>query len=188
MQTNKLKSTILIFLTLLTFNSFAQEKHGSTFNLGVGIGGNYGYYKYVGRTFPVIHLDYEFDVAKSFTLAPLVNFYSYNRAYYWGNKNYPDRYYNYRESAVQLGVKGTYYFDDLLQAGSKWDFYLAGSIGFTFVKGTWDADYYGERNVYTRTSPLYLDLHIGTEYHFNNRVGMFLDLSSGVNTIGIAIH
>ena len=188
MKSKTLHSFLLALLILFGFNSMAQEKHGSTLNLGVGIGGNYGYYKLAGKSFPVLRLDYEFDVAKNFTLAPFVNFYSYTNSYYWGNKNNPDRYYNYRESAVQLGGKGTYYFDDLLDAGSKWDFYLAGSLGFTIVKSTWDEGYFGDRNVYSRSSPLYLDLHIGSEYHFNNRIGMYLDLSTGVNTIGIAIH
>jgi hypothetical protein len=35
---------------------------------------------------------------------------------------------------------------------------------------------------------LFLDLHLGAEYHLNNRVGLFLDLSTGVSTIGLAIH
>ncbi len=184
----KLQTTFFLLLTSLSFYSFGQEKFGSTLNLGVGIGGNYGYYHYVGRTFPVVHIDYEFPIAKNFTIAPFVNFYSYTNRYYWGNKNYPERYYNYHESAVQLGGKATYYFDNLVHAGSKWDFYLAGSLGFTIIKASWDAEYYGDRNIYSRSSPLYLDAHLGTEYHFNKRVGLFLDLSTGVNTIGIAIH
>ena len=187
MSTKKLQVTLFILFTILSFNSFGQKGYGKTLNLGVGVGGNYGYYRYAG-SFPVLHIDYEFPVAKNFTLAPFVNFYSYSNEYYWGNKNYPDRYYRYHETGIQLGGKATYYFDDLLQAGPKWDFYLAGSLGFTMVNSRWDDGYYGDRNIYARSSPLYLDLHIGTEYHFNKRVGMFLDISTGVNTIGIAIH
>ena len=185
MSKSKLHTTLFILLTTLSFNSFSQEKFGSTLNLGVGVGGNYGYYRYAGRSFPVLHIDYEFPVAKNFTLAPFVNFYSYTNDYYWEKEK---RYYAYKESAVQLGGKATYYFDELLQAGPKWDFYLAGSLGFTIINSRWEDGYYGDRNVYSRTSPLYLDLHIGTEYHFNKRVGMFLDISTGVNTLGIAIH
>jgi Zn-dependent M28 family amino/carboxypeptidase len=85
-------------------------------------------------------------------------------------------------------VKGTYYFDQLLHAGPRWDFYGAGSLGFALVNTTWNADYYGSRNYYIAANPLFLDLHIGTEYHVSNRVGLFLDLSTGVSTIGIALH
>lgn len=169
-------------------NSSGGEKYGNTLNLGLGIGGYAGYYGYVGRTLPVFNINYELSVAKNFTLAPFVSFYSYSNNYYWGNKNYPYRYYSYRETVIPIGLKGTYYFDDLLKANSKWDFYLAGSLGFAIVSTTWDNEYYGDKNYYRRGNPLFLDIHVGAEYHFNNRIGAFLDLSSGVSTIGISIR
>lgn len=184
----KILITVLL-LSIIQLTANAQEKYGKTLNLGVGIGGYAGYYGYIGRTLPVLHVDYEIDVAKNFSLAPFVNFYSFTRDYYWGNKNYPYRYYSYTETVIPIGLKGTYYFDDLLQANSKWDFYLAGSIGFSIVSRSWSSDYYGDANYYRGpSSPLFLDFHIGTEYHFNNRIGAFLDLSTGVSTIGLAIH
>jgi len=172
-------------LCTIHFSAYSQESFGNTFNLGVGI----GYYRYA----PAVHANYEFNVAKNFTLAPFITYLSYRDDYYWeGNKNYPPRWYRYRETIIPIGVKGSYYFDDLLNAGSNWDFYLAGSLGFTIIKTTWVDEYYGEprryRNYYGGTSPLWLDLHIGTEYHINDNVGLFLDLSSGISTIGIGIH
>jgi hypothetical protein len=179
---------ILILLSVAATNLPAQkgvytEKFGHTLNIGLGI----GYYGYAGRTMPVLHLDYEFSVAKDFTLAPFISFYSYRRDYYYGNPHDGHRYY-YHETVVPIGVKGTYYFDDLLDANPKWDFYLAGSLGFAIANSRWDDGYYGDRNVYHGANPLFLDLHIGTEYHFNDRIGAFLDLSTGVSTIGLAIH
>lgn len=185
------KKTIILFTTifLLTFQTSAQDRdpnsrHGNTLNLGFGI----GYYGYIGNTLPVFHINYELDVARNFTLAPFISFYSYNRNYYWGDDEHTYRIYHYRQTVIPIGIKGTYYFDDLLGAGPKWDFYLAGSLGFAIVRTTWDDDYYGDRNYYRTPSPLFLDLHIGAEYHLNNRLGLFLDLSSGVSTLGIAIH
>jgi len=179
-------------MLMLTASMFltanAQEQYGKTLNLGLGI----GYYRYANHSMPVLHANYEFDVAKDFTLAPFITFYSYRNDYYWGNNNTPYRYYRYRETVIPIGVKGTYYFDDILNASSKWDFYLAGSLGFTIVKTRWEDGYYGDRkvyrNAYSGTSPLYLDAHIGAEYHLNDNIGLFLDLSSGVSTIGIGIH
>ncbi|MEJ8757211.1 hypothetical protein WG947_09410 [Pontibacter sp. H259] len=173
----------ILFISFFQLNATAQEKHGSTLNLGVGIGGYGGYYKYANRTLPVINVNYEFDVAKRFTLAPFISFSTFSNDYHDDNNNY-----TYRETVIPIGVKGTYYFDDLLQANSNWDFYLAGSLGFAVINSRWDDGYDGDKNHYRRGNPLFLDLHVGTEYHFNNRVGAFLDLSTGVSTIGIAIH
>src|SRR6185369_14599645 len=100
----------LFFLTALSFKTSAQEsssgeKFGKTLNLGLGI----GYYGYLGGSTPVFHLNYEFDVAKDFTIAPFVTFYTYKRSYYWGgNKNFLPRYYEYRETVIPIGAKGTY--------------------------------------------------------------------------------
>lgn len=173
----------ILFISFSQLDATAQEKHGSTLNLGVGIGGYGGYYKYANRTLPVISVNYEFDVAKRFTLAPFISFSTFSNDYRDNNN-----YYTYRESVIPIGVKGTYYFDDIFSANSKWDFYLAGSLGFAIVNSRWDDRYDGDKDYYRRGNPLFLDLHIGTEYHFNNRVGAFLDLSTGVSTIGIAIH
>ncbi|OFX34481.1 MAG: hypothetical protein A2X08_10250 [Bacteroidetes bacterium GWA2_32_17] len=191
-----MKKTFIISLflvSILNSNIYAQEingteKFGKTLNLGLGIGGYSGYYGYAGHTMPVLHADYEFDVANSFTSAPFVSFYTYSNSYYWGNKDNPYRYYFYRQTVIPVGVKGTYYFDKLLKAGSKWDFYLAGSLGFSIVNSSWENGYYGDRNYYHNPSSLFLDAHIGAEYHMSKRLGLFLDLSSGVSTIGLAMH
>jgi hypothetical protein len=31
-------------------------------------------------------------------------------------------------------------------------------------------------------------LHVGAEYHLSRKVGLFLDLSTGVSTLGLAFH
>ncbi len=183
----------LIFLVLFGFTVSAQkttysENYGKALNIGLGIGGYSGYYGYVGHTLPVFNINYELSVANSFTLAPFVSFYSYKNGYYWGDNNHVYKYYYYHETVIPIGLKGTYYFDKLLKANSNWDFYLAGSLGLSIVNSSWDSDYYGNQNYYHNASSLFLDLHIGTEYHFNSRIGAFLDLSTGVSTIGLAIH
>ncbi|PJB13882.1 MAG: hypothetical protein CO118_11495 [Flavobacteriales bacterium CG_4_9_14_3_um_filter_32_8] len=179
-------SIILLIMFGATISAQETEKFGNTLNLGLGI----GYYGYAGHPMPVLHANYELNVVKNFTLAPFISFYTYSKDYYWEDKhnNYPYKYYKYRETVIPVGVKGTYYFDQLFQANAKWDFYAAGSLGFAIVNSSWDNDYYGDRDVYHGPSPLYVDLHVGAEYHPNSRIGFFLDLSSGVSTIGIAIH
>jgi len=166
----------LIVLVSIINTGFAQrkfgaEKYGNTLNMGLGI----GYYGYFDHNVPVVHLNYEFDVSKDFTLAPFITFYSYHRK-------------DYRQTVVPIGVKGTYYFDEILKADKKWDFYLAGSLGAALVSTRWNEG--RNRTFNNREGPnrLYLDLHIGTEYHFNNKIGAFLDLSTGVSTIGLSFH
>ncbi len=181
---------ILQLLLLLTIINplFSQEKtvekFGKTLNLGVGI----GYYGYIGRSAPVLHFDFEFDIIKNFTLAPFVTLFTYQNNRYWGDYNNPNRNYYYRQTIVPVGIKGTYYFDQLLHAGSKWDFYLAGSLGYTFRRTTWESGYYGDRIVESSNSSLYLDGHIGTELHLSKTVGLYLDLSTGISTFGLGLH
>lgn len=174
--------TLTIAFVLLTVGTNLSAQHrsysdeyGHTLNIGLGIGGYSGYYGYYGNALPVFDINYEFGVARNFTLAPFISFYSYSDA-------------NYRALVTPVGVKGTLYLDQLLHAGSNWDFYTAGSLGASIVTTTWDANYNGDRTYYRSVNPLYLDLHLGTEYHLSRNIGLFLDLSTGVSTVGIAIH
>lgn len=180
--------TLISLVTVIPFHLKAQEGHGKSLNLGIGIGGYNGYYKYVGHALPVLHIDYELQAAPNVTLAPFINLYSFSQEYYWGNNAYPADYYTYREVVVPIGVKGTYYFDELLEASTEWDFYLAGSLGFSVINGRWENGYHGDKNYFRRGAPVFLDIHVGAEYHLSDRMGLFLDLSSGVSTIGLTLH
>ena len=175
-------SLLVVFFSTSLFGQ--SDTYGKTLNLGIGL----GYYGYIGHSTPVLHANYEFDVARNFTLAPFITFYSYQNSNYWGNSNNPSKNYFYRSTVVPIGAKGSYYFDRVLRAGTKWDFYLAGSLGIVIRSTVWDSGYQGDRTINQGRSGAYLDVHIGTEYHFNSRFGAFLDLSSGVSTAGFAIH
>jgi hypothetical protein len=165
-----------------------REKYGNTLNIGVGL----GYYGY-GYASPALNVNYEFDLFRNFTLAPFIGAYTFQNDYYWGNPNLPPsdpsyHYYYYREVVIPVGAKGSYYFDQLFHANPKWDFYAALSLGFSFRSVVWQSDYYGDRSVYQNSGPLYLNLHIGSEYHLNEKTGLFLDLSTGISTFGVAVH
>lgn len=182
---------LLLLLSIVSIHSYAQEKYGTTINLAVGIGGYSGYYSHIGGYAPVVHLDVEFDVARNFTLAPFINFYSYSYRYHLNN---PSRDYVYRVRIIPVGVKGVYYLDELLNAGAKWDFYVGGSLGVVFATSSWDDPYYFNNGYpyntyyYNRGAQVYTDLHLGAEYHLSSKLGLYLDLSNGLSTVGIAIH
>ena len=160
------------------------EKYGNTLNLGVGI----GYYGYINQNIPVLHADFEFDIVRNLTIAPSVSVYSYQNYYYWGNPKYTYRDYRYRQTVIPVGAKVTYYFDELLKAGNRWDFYAAGSAGIVIRSTVWESDYYGDKRINHSKSNLYVDIHAGAEFHMNKKLGLFLDLSTGVSTFGLAIH
>ncbi|MCW3121640.1 MAG: hypothetical protein JWQ38_1132 [Flavipsychrobacter sp.] len=157
------------------------EQFGNTLNLGLGL----GYYGYFGQTAPLFSVNYEINVARNFTLAPSVGIASFRSDRFY---DYAGHHYYYHRTIVPIALKGTYYFDELLGAGPNWDFYLGASLGFVYSRTVWDDGYYGTYTAAGGTSRLYLDGHIGTEYHFNRKLGLFLDLSSGISTIGLAIH
>ena len=173
--------TVALILLMVGTNLSAQNRnysydsYGHTLNIGLGVGGYSSYYGYNGQTMAAFDINYEFQVARNFTLAPFITLYSYSDP-------------NYTTWVTPIGVKGSYYLDQLLHAGPHWNFYVGASLGVALVSTTWNNNYYGDRSYYTAANPLYVDFHLGTEYRFNKNIGAFLDLSTGISTIGIAIH
>lgn len=176
--------SISVLLLMSQTKVHAQEKFGNTINAGMGI----GYYGYTPNAIPAFNINYEFDVAPELTVAPFISAFTYNNYIYWGDEYTPYRDYSYHRTVVPVGGKATYYFDGLLNAGKKWDFYAAGSIGFSIVSTTYEEGYNGSKKIYNGISPLYIDAHLGSEYHATHRTGIYLDLSTGLSTLGIAIH
>lgn len=174
---------LLFFLAILNLNSSAQriylpetESHGNTLNLGAGYGGYSGYSSHAGLVLPVYTINYEFAVLNDVTLAPFATLFSY--------RNEKE---HYSETIIPMGVKGTLYLDQLLKGRSRWDLYFSGSIGYSLINSSWDEGFSGE-TAYSDVTPLFLDLNIGTEYHINNRIGIFLELSTGVCTAGLSFR
>ena len=150
-----------------------QEKYGNTLNIGIGSGiGNYGYAFYAT---PALHLNYEIDIARTLTIAPFVTLYQYGNG-------------RYHETVTPIGLKASCYFDRVLKAHSKWDFYLAGSLGLAIRNISWENGFGPEANTLYGPGALYLVLSIGTEYHVSKKLGAFIDLSDGISTIGLSIH
>lgn len=175
-----MKKIVLITLLILPFFGKAQESYGNTANLGLGIG--YGYGDRFRSTLPIFHFNYEFDVAPNFTLAPFVTLIHYRTYSNWnGNK------YRYRSTIIPLGLRACYYFDEILNLDSRFDIYLGGAIAFNLHNERWDDGYFGPAYNGGFTN-LYLDGTLGAEFHINEKIGLILDLSTGISTFGIALH
>lgn len=183
------KLYLFAFLLQAPFGAAAQQRfadaaYAQTLNIGAGV----GYYRYVGYNVPVVHADYELPVDEFLTLAPFAAFYRYETNYFWGDETHTPRYYHYSEKVLPLGIKVTGYFDDILHAGKRWDFYAAGSIGLIIRKTTWVADYEGPRKINPGTGGMFLDFHVGTEFHCTRMLGIQLDCAAGETTLGLAFH
>lgn len=184
-----MKIIILLVLLIATHSVFSQddapsEKYGKSLNLSGGI----GYYRYVGYNRSVLHADYEFQIGNALTVAPSISLYNYEGHTLWGDPNHQIREYYYSEIVVPVGLKVSFYFDKIFKAGPKWDFYAASSLGTNFRKTNWETDYNGKYSIEPDTGPVYIDLHIGSEYHITNKIGIQLDLSTAISTFGMAIH
>ncbi len=187
MKLSHLKLCFLFYL--LSGSCFSQEKedaeqYGNTINIGFG----YGYYPYVGYPVTALVANSEINLERNTTVAPFVAYYSYEQKYYWGNESNEFRYYQYSEKVIPLALKVSYYFDELIHVPVRWDLYAAASFGFIFRKTTWESTYHGPKQINPGMGPLFIDAHLGAEYHFTKKLGVQLDLSTGMATCGLALH
>lgn len=158
-----LLTTLSLSLAILlspTQTATAQELHGSALNLGVGIG---------ARQAAVYHINFEFDVVPSVTIAPSASFYGYTKF-------------------VPIGLKASYYFDQVLNLLPEWDLYVAGTAAMGIVSDDWNNQTYRDMYRFRGANNLFFDVHIGTEYQVTPRAGMFIDLASNAATIGIVLR
>ena len=166
--------------TIVSDGSANHEYFGNTLNIGVGPG-------YFGATLmrsPYFTFNYEVDVLRNFTLAPFVGFSTYrSNPQVWG-----PRYYDYRGTIMPLGVKASYYFDEVIELPERWDLYAAGSLGYTIISKRWEDGYGGSVGTLPGIRPLFLDIHIGAEYQVTDATGIFLDLSTGTSVVGVGLH
>ncbi len=152
---------LAICLSLIqTTSAQERELHGSALNLGVGIG---------ARQAAVYHINYEFDVVPSFTIAPSASFYGYTKF-------------------VPIGVKGSFYFDDVLNLDREWDLYVGATAAMGIVSDEWNNQAYRDMYRFRGANNLFFDVHLGAEYQVTPRAGMFIDLASNAATIGIVLR
>jgi|TARA_R110000737_G_scaffold21837_2_gene40378 hypothetical protein len=173
------KLILLLSLVFLTTELVAQEKYGKTLNFGGGL----SYSRYAPLPIPALNLNYEFDIAPNTTLGPYLSILHHNDYGY----NYLGKKYKYSNTIVPVGVKSYYYFDGLFNWDKRFDVYAGLAVGFNIAFGRWENGYNGP--VYNPTyNPFYAQLHAGGEYHFKDNLGVYVDLSTGLSTVGLAFH
>lgn len=114
-------------------------------------------------------INYEFDIAKNITLAPVVEMYAVR-------DNIVSNSDNESGAALVFAAKGCYYFDQLFHAGPKWDFYAGVSAGIAYERITDNEDKTTETSL-KRVNP---KAHIGAQLNIKPNMGLFLDVSRRV--------
>ena len=101
--------------------------------------------------FGILGLSYEIPVASAITIAPAA-FTDFDLDY------------------LTLGVKGNFYFDDLIGLSEPWDFYAGANVGFGLWMGNDNSN---------NSSELDLGLQVGGRWFWNDKWGVYLELGGG---------
>ena len=169
------KILILLFLVASFFTVKAQS---DMLNVGVGIGnGSFGIYSgsrglrgYNSRiTLPTIGLSYEHWIRDAITLGGYVSF---NRTVY---RNRDFNYYKNSYNNMWFGVRGAYYFDDLIGMSTDFDLYAGAALGFVYSTNRQISQF---DDPVLRSNGLYgvAGLFIGGRYHIAESVSLYSEL------------
>jgi hypothetical protein len=140
--------------------------------LSVGVGAS-------GWGIPVF-VRYEHPVADNITVGGALSFQT--KSENWSS-------YKYRHTITGLNARGSYHFNELLDAPSEWDFYAGASLGYYI----WNTKYDGPGSSFSYSGSgsggFNIGAHVGATYFFNERLGATLELGGGSvlagGTIGV---
>ncbi|WP_338874081.1 hypothetical protein WBJ53_00440 [Spirosoma sp. SC4-14] len=164
----KIHFSILFVIALLaSTQSFAQmaiDKGTKFINLGIGVGG-YGYYTGGGGI--GLNAAADFGVTKNITVGAVAGYRSYGSVA------------SYSYHSFDIGARGSYHFNELLNLGTdKADLYAGlGLSYFSFSYGGY-LDNYGT---------VYVPIHIGGRYFFSENIGGFAELGSSLATLKLGV-
>ncbi|WP_420149604.1 hypothetical protein [Spirosoma sp.] len=164
----KIHFSILLVLGLLagtqSFAQLAVDKGSKFINLGIGVGG-YGYYT-VGSGIG-LNASADFGVYKNITVGAVAGYKSYGSVG------------TYKYNSFDIGARGSYHFNELLNLGTdKADLYAGLGISyFSFSYGGF-LDNYGT---------VYVPIHLGGRYFFSENVGAFAELGSSLATLKLGV-
>lgn len=77
---------------------------------------------------------------------------------------------DWKNNIVILDGRGSYHFNELLNATDEWDFYAGASLGYTF----WNTKYKGTGNsIYSNSGngSFHIGSHVGARYFFSDKLG-----------------
>jgi outer membrane immunogenic protein len=149
---------------LVSTNSFAQYNPYSDGSglLSVGVG-------FSSWGVPVF-VRYEHPVADNITVGGSVSYQSKSETY---------ASYKWKHSITGLNARGSYHFNELLDAPNDWDFYAGASLGY-FI---WNTKYSGSGTIFDYTGSgsggFSISGHAGARYFVKDNLGITLELGGG---------
>lgn len=161
----------IVFGICLLAGFFVSQKASAQFKegdklLNIGIGLN----SYYSAGTP-ISASFEVGVSKVVSVGGLIDYVGTSYAYPGGSTSF---------SALYIGARGSYHFNDLLNLRSKdWDIYGGASLGYRSF--SWSDTNIGNGLSLggSYSSGVFLGIHAGAKYYFNQKVGAFLELGGG---------
>jgi len=170
---NKIFFGAFILLLMITTSSYAQfnpyTNEVKMFSVGVGASG-WGIPLFVR---------YEQAIADNITVGGTFSFQSKSEKY--GT-------YKWNHTIVGVNGRGSYHFNELLNASDEWDFYAGGSVGYYF----WNTKYDGSGTfIYdgSGSGGFSIGAHIGARYFVNENLGITAEAGGGSvlagGTIGV---
>ncbi|XWW47563.1 hypothetical protein JYG30_09020 [Fibrella sp. USSR17] len=158
----KIFAIIALFsLSLVATQSFAQmdiDKGTKFVNLGIGLGGSYYYSAGIG-----FNAAADFGVAKNITVGGAA-----------GYRTFGDGFGGY-----DLGVRGSYHFNDLLNTPENVDLYAG--LGITYF------GYTGGFSSFYNSSFIAAPIHLGGRYMFAEKTGVFAELGSSISVLKVGV-
>jgi hypothetical protein len=150
-------------LAMIPSGAYAQYKQGDNL-LNIGFGLN----SYYSGGLPFC-LSFEHGITREISAGGMLDYFSYRYAYA-GN--------NYGFSALYIGARGSYHFNEVFDINDKsWDIYGGLSLGYrSFAWHDNNGTFNGLSGVYG--SGLFLGVHAGAKYYFNPKVGAFFELGA----------
>lgn len=170
---NKIFVSVFILFFMVATNSFAQFNPytDNTKLVTVGVGAS-------GWGIPVF-VRYEMPVADNITVGGDFSFQSKSEKY---------ASYKWNHTIVGLNGRGSYHFNELLNASDEWDFYAGATLGYyiwnTKYDGSGSFDYTG-----SGSGGFSLGAHVGARYFVNENLGITAEAGGGSvlagGTIGV---
>jgi hypothetical protein len=143
----------------------AQYKKGDKLlNIGIGLNSYYSAGTPIGASLEV-------GVTDAISVGGMIDYVGTSYAYAGGSTSF---------SALYIGARGSYHFNELLNLRSKqWDIYGGASLGYRSF--SWSDTNIGNGLALGGSygSGVFLGIHVGTRYYFSDKVGAFLELGGG---------
>lgn len=157
---------LTLFVSSFSLAQMAIDKSSRFVNAGIGVGG-YGFFNGSGVG---LNASYDQGILDDITVGVLAGYRSYGNTV----------------SSFDIGVRGSYHFNKLINLSTdKVDLYAG--LGISYYRLSY-GDFYsnvpGFSNSYSTT---YIPFHAGARYFFSDKLGGFAELGSSLATLRLGI-